>query len=902
MINFATGAMLTSADASDAATIFSAYGVWDGAPAANTAWLSQTLTERCYTPGTTSAATPCAQRVRTVTANVPDWTSGATHHKAWKVALPAGEKVVGDGSFIENSRFYFTSSNPNIANTVQKSTVKGENWLMELDYLSGGVQNSPFLDLSGDHSITDDDRVKNSASPPVAVTTTDGIPVGKVVGIGVMSQPILVQLSSLNNTLFNQNPDITIEPVVLGSGAGVTGGHFDIDIFYAPPVSGAQAQATITVGNGSSSSGQTSGYPATLGAIKVDGVIIVPALPILDLPDGAASNYTNAKTIASNVTNGFTATRSNGVITIKAPAGTQFNGKAITIGLGGSQTLVAAKAAVPAVLGVTGRAPTPGQLVITDVQKGQQSASIKCGSTYIGTTASFTTSNSNTSSTRLQALFTTINNTSVNGYTLSCGDSFTSPVICTVTAPIGASACKGGFTLSKITATTTGPGGGVNGVDGVNAVTAVPGSDAVLKSGWTDFYPAVTATSFNNNGVDAASVGDTCADTTCKYDTHFHQYDDVYDVTGLNVLNPSSATVNIKLGIPSLTQKFKVIVQNQYLSPAVKLHIGNPNYVFDEDFGYISLKNYSTWTTSSAQLESLQTYQRDPFTVWPYTSVAKEDVTDAMRALPKPIGSFAFNMPLDALTAKDWWGGTSPDVRVGLHPIQPQCMWQAEGTHDGNMYKPVIPPVNGVAGPGTKGWTNSTTPKTATGARHGGALIFQIIRDTTPNDALEMNVENRPEYGWRVKSELYSQYVLEEYGTYWHHPNGKCFYDTGWTKTPPADNGSSSLSTKAVGSTDPNLGNLSAGSLGTGTILSLTVTVVGDVTTTVITYTVGANATIVRTVNKDGSATIVTTDTLGVSTTQTVANTDGSLKTGGDERGSGVAKTGRISWRELVAP
>jgi hypothetical protein len=347
-----------------------------------------------------------------------------------------------------------------------------------------------------------------------------------------------------------------------------------------------------------------------------------------------------------------------------------------------------------------------------------------------------------------------------------------------------------------------------------------------------------------------------------------------------------------------LSQNFKVIVQNQYLSPAVKLHIGDSSYLYNVDFGYISLKNYTT--SATLDLATLQTYRRDPNAAWSGSTPP----TAEQLAQPKPIGSFVFNMPLDALTPKDWWAGSTPDVRVGLHPTVYRCVWQADSNHDGNMYQPVVPPSNGTAGPGIAGWKSSTTPTTATGARHNGALVIQLIRDTTPNDALELNVAGRPEYGWRVKSALYSQYVLMEYATYWHHPNGKCYSDSGWTKTPPADNGSSSLSAKASGSTDPHIGNLSAGSAGTGNgnVTSVTTTVDGAVTTSVITYDDGTSATVVRTANSDGSVTIVTTDAAGVVTTQEVMNLDGSLKTGGDELGRIRAISGRISWRELVAP
>jgi hypothetical protein len=230
-------------------------------------------------------------------------------------------------------------------------------------------------------------------------------------------------------------------------------------------------------------------------------------------------------------------------------------------------------------------------------------------------------------------------------------------------------------------------------------------------------------------------------------------------------------------------------------------------------------------------------------------------------------------------------------------------MWQAQGTNDGNMYQPVIPPANGTDGPGKAGWDSTTTPATATGVRHGGALMLQLIRAETPNDAIELNVSGRPEYGWRVKSSEYSKWVLMEYGTYWHHPNQYCFWEKGWTKTPGADNGSSTTVAKDAGSTDPLLGNLSAGSAGTGTIDKINTVVAGNVTTTTITYVNGATATVVSTVSADKrTVTIVTTDAQGQQTTQTILNTGGSLVSGGNETGSSAGKGGPISWRELVAP
>ena len=174
MVTFGTGKVFVDADLTDTSVHY-AYGVWDGAPVANAQLLAQTLTEREYVNGSV------VTRVRRATSNQPVWTSGASNHKGWKTALPAGERVLGEGSFIENGRFYFTGSNPTISNTIPSTTtvVKGEAWLMELDYLTGGSKNLPFLDLSGNVKLDDGDRIKYIA--------TDTIPTGSVVGDPILT-------------------------------------------------------------------------------------------------------------------------------------------------------------------------------------------------------------------------------------------------------------------------------------------------------------------------------------------------------------------------------------------------------------------------------------------------------------------------------------------------------------------------------------------------------------------------------------------------------------------------------------------------------------------------------------------------------------------------------------------
>jgi type IV pilus assembly protein PilY1 len=212
MVNFATGAMLKPSDSTDATTVFAAYGIWDGAPSANTSLLVQTLATRCFA----REGAVCTQSVRTLaSAQKADWRPG--HNLGWMTPLPAGERVLGDGSFVENGRFYFNAHNPAVVVTpVAGSLVQaGSNYLMELDYLSGGIAaNQPFLDLDGDGQFSDADRLRwHGTDPPTepataegrAILTRQGVPIGKFIGTGVVSQPVLLQLGSWSDTLINRN-------------------------------------------------------------------------------------------------------------------------------------------------------------------------------------------------------------------------------------------------------------------------------------------------------------------------------------------------------------------------------------------------------------------------------------------------------------------------------------------------------------------------------------------------------------------------------------------------------------------------------------------------------------------------------------------------------------------------
>jgi hypothetical protein len=709
---------------------------------------------------------------------VPNWST----HKGWKVALPVtGERVVGEGSFTENGRFYFNSYNPTVTPTLIAGTstsIYGENWLMELNYLTGGSATTPFLDMDTNQLLNDADRIVYTAADtkpsgkntgdPIVSPNEDGIIVGKMISLGVQSQPILVQLSRLNTTLMNQNPDV-IYPSTTSLTRGVAGGHFDVDYFY--------------------NDGQNGGCSPVNGGAGASAVGKVK----------------------------FTYNNNQNIQNLKISA----NGTQIYSG-------------------------SPGNLSTNGLATAIKNAGSSSSSYAI-------TKNSST---------------------------------ITITATTAGSAFNGAIT-----------------------VTGLAGSNFTITN--------------MAGGADATASSPT-ASTKCGYDYHQHEYDDAYDKTGVNFLNASDNNYNLDQAIPNASTPFKVLLMNQYLNPALQIHIGNPSYVWNSPAGYVAVKNFQT--SAKVTLSAEQTYSRD-------------GSAPGSRA----IGSLVLNMPVEAFTVSNWWGGSPADNRVGLQPTSPACVFYGAIDSQGNsaasinadMYSPVIPLPENAQGNGTKG--------TSTGVRHNGAITIQIVRADTPDTAIELNYAGHPEYGSRLTSADFYNYLIAEYSIYWHHPSRVCYGDsttrwydgnnygspyvtassgawntaalmvgTGWSKTFPQDitnsNGNCSGNnncppTPAQGSTDPKLGSFGAGNSSgdtTSTVIN------GNITITTITHADGTITVITTTVNTDGTATVQTqqkdaSGNVTSTTTSTVANASGNVKTGGDERGY-IAKTGRISWREVSRP
>jgi Tfp pilus tip-associated adhesin PilY1 len=125
----------TATDASDTSVSY-VYGIWDnGTPVTlSTKLVSQTLTEKLFNS---------TKRVRTSSSNTIDW----TQKQGWTLQLPGGERVVGDGSYVSNGLYTFTTTNPTIVHPTFNGVAQppGEDWLVEVRYDTGGAPSTPHL-------------------------------------------------------------------------------------------------------------------------------------------------------------------------------------------------------------------------------------------------------------------------------------------------------------------------------------------------------------------------------------------------------------------------------------------------------------------------------------------------------------------------------------------------------------------------------------------------------------------------------------------------------------------------------------------------------------------------------------------------------------------------------------
>lgn len=219
MVVFGTGRALTRTDLDDQRT-HHVYGLWDGAPATHTSWLDQSITEL--------PPTADGQRWRYGTTLAPNWAQASPTrpgHLGWRLALPAGERLLGESPLLADGLFTFSSTNP--SRKSDPGAPPGQSWLNQVKVMTGGAPARAIWDTNADGTVDPTDHIEERVIN------------SQYLGSGVVSQPVLADAGRLGQTYVNHNPEITItasspnDPETPQAAVGgIAGGHFDVDIHY----------------------------------------------------------------------------------------------------------------------------------------------------------------------------------------------------------------------------------------------------------------------------------------------------------------------------------------------------------------------------------------------------------------------------------------------------------------------------------------------------------------------------------------------------------------------------------------------------------------------------------------------------------------------------------------------
>jgi hypothetical protein len=216
MVYVGTGRLLDTDDARDESTQ-AVYGIWDNN--SGPVDLGDLVAQQLKSAVHVSVAT-----VRTATANKPDWQA----HRGWvtpieivgATALDKGERVIQD-IILRDGRISFMSVDPTIAS--------GNNYLIQLDAISGGGPGEVIIDINADFALTIADNVDGNNDGVIEDIPEDRV-VGQYQNFGLASRPIAGVINrgtdaALINHLAAISPGVTENP----GDPGLLGGHFDLD-------------------------------------------------------------------------------------------------------------------------------------------------------------------------------------------------------------------------------------------------------------------------------------------------------------------------------------------------------------------------------------------------------------------------------------------------------------------------------------------------------------------------------------------------------------------------------------------------------------------------------------------------------------------------------------------------
>lgn len=247
---------------------------------------------------------------------------------------------------------------------------------------------------------------------------------------------------------------------------------------------------------------------------------------------------------------------------------------------------------------------------------------------------------------------------------------------------------------------------------------------------------------------------ETITKANCAGQEHVHEYDDKFNVVGVNMLNPSDPGFMLSRALPSTTSPgFKILLANTRWSPAATMVIGD---------------------TISGEAWKIP--------VSPEGFVAETPGGPAkVFANRAALNKFIFVLPLSALGGRDWGTG---QVRAGLIPTTTGCV------------------------------QDNANPS---GAWMDGAFTIQVVAasanggDVQPNTS-SLYQASDPPGGFRLRDTNGARNkLIAQYTAFWHE--GLCRTQGGWSMAPPIDPSSAGTGSSPAGTDDPK-GNFAAGVTG----------------------------------------------------------------------------------------
>jgi hypothetical protein len=244
MVYWGTGNTTSITDARDTSYPTQAvYGIWDQATGTRIA--TQTLATAIGETFPNADTGDRTETVRYIDENEFETIQSSNKHfqyicpaadndciaiKGWKFELPANERLTGGAPQLRAARLSFVTNNPLGTNTFDDGALnpdlEGDNWLMSLDYLTGGdsvgtqrasVNKGVALNLNGDTLLDEKDMI-DGVTPPV----------GLQLGEGSVSQPTIALLGPSIDMMFINGLELPLPQVE--PGGPLFNGHIDVTV------------------------------------------------------------------------------------------------------------------------------------------------------------------------------------------------------------------------------------------------------------------------------------------------------------------------------------------------------------------------------------------------------------------------------------------------------------------------------------------------------------------------------------------------------------------------------------------------------------------------------------------------------------------------------------------------